>query len=243
MAETTKDQLNRLHQAGVPLSGAWLSYARTEDRTRWAELKNQSAPEAFAKGVEASHAVEGDFLTKFTQALQGPQSILTARSELMKKLQARILSYIASGQLHGFGYELPRQVASAPVAIPKAAWAGQCDWVNGTLSYQGLQFVGVRLTTNRIRNEILERGHVDRTPPRAVGRPSVAKDILSAMHALHEAGEIDVTASQYSHFCKLRGWLELHRPDLDPPPNAISDETLRKQFAPFFKALKKNTKQ
>ncbi|MCV2880225.1 hypothetical protein OE699_15385 [Sedimentimonas flavescens] len=243
MTKTTKDQLSQLHHAGAPLSGAWLSYARAEDRARWVELKNQSAPEAFAKGVEASQAVEGDILTKLTQAFKGPQAILTARSELAKKLQANILSYIANGQLHGFGYELPRQVASAPVAIPKVAWTGQCDWVNGTLSYQGLQFVGVRLTTNRKRNEILERGHVDLTPPRAVGRPSVAKDILSAIHALHEAGEIDVTASQYSHICKLRGWLELHRPDLDPPPNAISDETFRKQFAPFFKTLKENTKQ
>jgi len=243
MAEITNEQLNRLHSAGAPLSSSWHYYAHPTEKAQWAELQNQSAADALAKAAEDARTMEGDMLAKLMHAAKGPQAILSARGDLVKNLQANILSYIANGHLHGFGFELPRKVSSAPVAIPKTAWAGKCDWSNGTLNYQGLQFVDVRLTRNRIRNEILERGNVDRTPPRAAGRPSLEADILAAVHGLHAAGEIDIENTQRSHLPKLRGWLELNRPNIYPPPNAISDETFRKHFSPFFNELKKNRKQ
>lgn len=243
MGEITQDQLERLHRAGVALSNSWLTYAHPDLKTEWQDLQKHSPIEALQKDALAASELDGDMTAKLTHAFSGFGKLTGARSDLKNKLQANTLSYVSGGHLHGFGYELPRTVSSVPVAIPKAAWAGKCDWTNGTVSFRGLEFVDVRLTTNRIRNEILERGNVDRTPPRAVGRPSVAKDIMAAIHALHQAGEIDPTASQKSHFPKALQWLELNRPNLDPAPNAISYETFRKQFSPFFNDLKKNTKQ
>ncbi|WP_155846027.1 hypothetical protein [Celeribacter ethanolicus] len=148
-----------------------------------------------------------------------------------------ILSYVSSGHLHGFGYELPRSLSSAPVAIPKAAWAGNCDWANGTLSFRGLEFVDVRLTTNRIRNEILERGVVDKTPTTPAGRPGVGPAIEEAFQTLLQDGQIDVSASQASHYPKIRAWLELNKPDLPVPPAHLSDKTIYKYFSPLFKGL------
>ncbi len=199
--------------------------------------------DTFKKDAQEASELDGDMTAKLTHAFSGFGKLAGTRNALKDKLQANILSYVSSGHIHGFDFDLPRSVSSVPVAIPKEAWAGKCDWENGTPSFRGLEFADVRLTTNRIRNEILERGNVDRTPPRAVGRPSAAKDIMAAIHALHEAGEIDPTASQKSHFPKALRWLELNRPDLDPAPNAISFETFRKHFSPFFNDLKKNTKQ
>ncbi|KUJ85179.1 hypothetical protein AVO45_16870 [Ruegeria marisrubri] len=227
---------------GVPMTQAWVTYAKPDLKERWAELQQRSASDAFEKGAAMASASEGDAVAKIQMALEGPQKILRARTELRETLQKNILKYIAGGHLHGFGYELPRKVSSAPVAIPKAAWAGRCDWTGGALSYRGLEFVDIRLTTNRIRNEILERGNVDTTPTRAPGRPSVKRDIEAAFHGLHEAGEIDPEASQMSHYPKVKRWLELHRPDLEVPPAYISDKTIQKYFAPLFNELKESSK-
>lgn len=145
--------------------------------------------------------------------------------------------------LYGFGYELPRSLSSVPVAIPKEAWAGKCDWTNGTLTYRGLEFVDIRLTTNRIRNEVLERGFVDKTPTNPAGRPGVGPAIKSAFHTLQNEGQIDPNASLLSHYPKIKAWLELNKPDLPVPPAHIYNETIRKYISPLFKDLSKTNKQ
>ena len=161
MSRATTDHLNRLWRNGVPIAQAWVTYAAPELKERWAELQQRSAADAFEKCAATASASEGDAIAKIQMLLEGPQKILRARTELRETLQKNILKYIAGGHLHGFGYELPRKLSDAPVAIPKTAWAGQCDWTEGKLSHKGLEFVDIRLTTNRIRNEILERGNVE----------------------------------------------------------------------------------
>ncbi|WP_170385464.1 hypothetical protein [Ruegeria atlantica] len=212
-------------------------------KERWEKLQKSSAIGALEDGMTKASAMEADAVTKIQMLLEGPQKILEARNTLRQNLQENILKYIAGSHLHAFGFEPPRRVASTPVAIPKAAWSGRCNWDEGKLSYRGMEFIEVRLTTNRIRNEILERGHVDSTPTRAPGRPSVKPDIEAAFHALNKAREIDPTASQMSHYPKVRRWLELHRPDLDVPPAQINSETIRRIISPFFNELKKTKKQ
>lgn len=237
MADDSKDQLERLHRAGVSLSKSWLGYAHPELKAEWQELQKPSAIDALHNGIEAAKNMDGDLAAKAAHALEGTQAILSARADLETKLKANILSYVSGGHIHGFGYELPRSVSSSPVAIPKAAWAGKCDWANGTLSFRGLEFVDVRLTTNRIRNDILERGNVDKTPTNPAGRPGVGSAIAEAFKALDKAGEINVRASQASHYPKVRAWLELHKPDLPVPPAHLSDKTIYKYFSPLFKGL------
>lgn len=240
MAEITDEQMRALHEAGVPLCRSWVTYAQPELKSRWNDLQSQSASDAFAKGVETAIELEGSIPTKIMHAFAEQQAIYGARNDLRNKLQANILSYIANGHLHGFGFEPPRRTVSVPVAIPKDAWAGKCDWEKGTLSFQGLEFVAVRLTTNRIRNEILERGVVDPTPTKSAGRPSVEKAIEAAFHALHQAGEIDLKASQSSHYPSVRAWLELNEPNLSRSAAQISEKTLYKYFSPLFNDLKKS---
>jgi hypothetical protein len=237
MTEIVKAHLLQLHAAGVPIQQAWLKYAPADLQTKWKQLQSQSAIEAFSEGVEAASQAEGDIQAKFQQALSGAQKILTARADLQRRLKANTLAYIAKGHLHGFGFELPRYLASVPVAVPKSAWVGKCDWSLGTLNHQGLELVALRLTTNRIRNEILGRGVVDQTPTKPAGRPAVGPAINAAFEALSKTGEIDPRASQSSHYPKVRAWLELNKPDLAVPPSSISEKTLYRYFSPFFKEL------
>ena len=240
MTKNTENQMRRLHHSGVSLTEAWLRYAQPDLKAEWQELQKSSAIEALTKGAEVAANMEGDAATKFAHAFAGSQSILSARGNLERRLKANILSYVANGHLHGFGFELPRSLSSVPVTIPKAAWAGKCDWKSGTLSFRGLEFVDIRLTTNRIRNEILERGNVDMNAPAPVGRPSVSQDIKDAFNALAASGEIDTAKSLKSHDPKVRHWLELNRPNLHISPKYISNETIRKNISPLFKDLKKN---
>lgn len=243
MAEATSDQLIKLHSGGVALSRAWLAYAHPDLKAEWRELHKHSALETLTRDLANISPEAGATLDHLNQATAGSRAILTARTDLEARLKSKILTYIKNGYLHGFGYELPRRLSAAPVAIPKSVWAGQCDWKAGQLSCRGLEFVDVRLTTNRIRNEILERGMADTTPTRPVGRPTVGPDIAAAFHALNAAGEIDTSKSQKSHFPKILKWLELNRPDLAVPPKYLNDETIRKNVAPLFTALKQANKQ
>lgn len=243
MSKKTDPQLTELWRHGVPMSKAWLSYATPDLKSAWVAAQKPSAMALFEEAAEKAAKSDAEPSSRFLTAMAPAQKLLAERSTLQSKLRANILRYIEQGHLHGFGYELPRKLENEPVAIPKEAWAGKCNWDKGSLSYRGLEFVDVRLTTNRIRNEILARGSVDTTPPNAVGRPSVKAEILAAIHALHEAGEIDPTKSQKSHFPKALRWLELNRPDMYPAPKTISYETFRKYFAPFFRDLKENRKQ
>jgi len=242
LSKSTRDQLIQLWNAGVSVSRAWEAYAAPDLKKRWAELQKPSAMNAFTEGVAKASVAEADGLAKLQIAFESPQKILSARASLQTTLQNNILRYIADGHLHGFGYELPRKLSGAPVAIPKGAWAGRCDWSAERLSFRGLEFVDIRLTTNRIRNEILERGTVDATPTRPAGRPSVGPAIEKAFHALNKAGEIDSELSQMSHYPKVRKWLELNYPDLPVPPAHMSGKTIQKYFSPLFKALRDSHK-
>jgi len=244
MVDITETQLRALWRAGVYVGRSWVTYAHPDLKARWDALKEESAIDAFAKGMEQAATSEAARFEKFNQAFAGTRDILTKRAALKNELQKNILGYVAKGYLHGFGYELPRSTAALPVAIPKSAWSGRLDWDNSALSYQGIELCAVRLTTNRIRNEILDRGHVPPAPStKARGRPSIGPDIEAAFHALNRAGEIDPSKSAKSHFVKIRKWLELNRPNLLVPAASISSEAIRAHFAPLFNGLKKNRKQ
>lgn len=198
--------------------------------------------EAFTKGAMAAAEQEDNLAKVFTQALTEPRRILDARADLEKRLKANIRAYIKQGFLHGFGFETPRRVASVPVEIPKEAWAAQCDWNASTLEFRGLNFVDVRLTTTRYREESVRGQVILQAPTKQPGRPTVGPDIEAAFHALLEAGEIDIEKSQLSHFSKVATWLEINRPELSVAAGDISEKTFRSHLSPLFKALKERKK-
>ena len=243
MASISETQLRALWRAGVYVGQSWETYAHPDLKARWDALKEESAIDAFAKGMEQASTSEAGRFEKFNQVFEGSTAILTKRAALKSQLQKNILGYIAKGYLHGFGYELPRSMEDLPVVIPKSAWSGRLDWDNSALSYQGIELCAVRLTTNRIRNEVLERGSVDKTPVRPQGRPTVRHAIEAAFYALNQSGKVDPTASQMSHYPLIREWLELNQPNLQLPPASINSETIRRHFSPLFNDLKKTKKQ
>jgi hypothetical protein len=237
MAEITKDQMERLHRSGASLPNSWLYFAHPDQKAQWQELRQKSGMDLIKQDATEAAKIDGGIEAKIAHALSGFNKLSITRSKLETTLKANVLSYISKGHILGFGYEVPRSVSSVPVAIPKVAWTGQCDWEKGTLSFRGLEFVDVCLTTNRIRNEILERGNVDKTPTNPAGRPGVGAAIKEAFNALHKAGQIDPQASQSSHYPKVRAWLELNKPDLPVPPASISDKTFYRYFSPLFRGL------
>ncbi len=238
MADIAETQLRALWRAGVYVGRSWETYAHPDLKSRWNALKEESAIDAFSQGMQQVATSEAEPFEKFNQAFAGTRDILTKRSALMGKLQKNILAYIAKGHLHGFGFERPRTLDTVPVVIPKGAWSGRIDWENNTLTFESIKLVEVRLTTNRIRNEILERGNVDKTPVRPQGRPTVRHAIEAAFYALNEAGKLDPKASQMSHYPLVKEWLELNRPDLKVPPAHMSPKTINKYFSPLFNDLK-----
>lgn len=243
MTKTTDEQLLRLWRSSYPLSRAAFIFASPEDQANWTALMDVSAIEAFEAGALEASQNQPDFSAAVMQIMKGPSKILRDRADHRDKLQQDVLNFIKGGHLHGFGFEPPRKLAAVPVPIPKRAWSGRIDWETNTLTFESMQFVEVHLTTNRIRNEILERGHVENAPARAPGRPSIRQAVEHAFEALHRAGKIDTGKSMKSHFPAVRHWLDLNRPDLPTPAAKLTDEGIRAYFSPRFKVLKETGKQ
>ncbi len=238
MTKISDEQLLRLWRASYPLSQAWLTFSEPHDQQRWKALIETSAMDALSEGAKAVSETEADLSTKLTQAFAGTQKILNERTAHQTELRQAVVRFIEGGHLHGFGFELPRTLNALPAVIPKRAWSGRIGWENNTLTFESIQLVEVRLTTNRIRNELLERGNVDKTPVRPQGRPTVRHAVEAAFYALNEAGRVDPTASQMSHYPLVKEWLELNRPDLKVPPARMSPKTINKYFSPLFNALR-----
>ena len=243
MTKTTDEQLLRLWRASYPLSNAWLAFASAEDQAKWRELRETSAIKAYEAGAKAVSESDADPAVKFMHLLSGPSKIFEERKTHQEKLQQGVLKLIESGHLHGFGFEPPRTLDAVPAAIPKRAWFGRINWEKNTLTFESIELIEVRLITNRIRNEILERSHVDNTPARAPGRPGIKRAVEDAFETLHKAGQIDTGRSMKSHFPAVRHWLDINRPDLSTSAAMLTDEGIRAHFSPRFKELEKSRKQ
>lgn len=240
MAEPTEAQLRELWRVGVPVSQAWLTYAHPQKKAYWESLPKpfalQTLVEGLTEGAQAGLTI--------AQSLQDIGDATKPLADAKSEMQAAILRYIGSGDLSGFGFEPPRKIASAPVMIPKAVWAGKLDWDKSTLSKTGLNFIEVRLTTRRYWTEIYRPN--DLLPPPSVpakGRPTVGPYIQQAAQALLSQGKINPALSAKSHFPAIRHWLSQHVQEMPVPPQSLNDETIRQHFAPIFNELRKTNKQ
>jgi hypothetical protein len=247
MAEQPADPLDKLWRAGVPLSKAWLAYAQPDMKAEWTALEGKSALTALTTSVKQAGLQDKSDTSQsgasIQNLLQPAQDILQARMNVTKTLQGKILDYIEDGHAFAYGFEPPRHLASVPVALPIGIWKGAFDWNTSTITYAGLSFVQVRVTTRRIREEILSmhKAAAVRSAP-SKGRPSVAHHITAAGHALMAAGQIDVSRSARYHYPAIRQWLTENTNDLPVAPEDIHDETLRHYFSPIFNELKKTIK-
>lgn len=248
MAERSAGHLQKLWRSARPLSNAWLTFAHPKLKSQWKALESKSALTALSTSAEqlghqdTPEALQRiDFMQKL---LQPAQEILQARSDVKRRLQDNILNYIKNGQVFAYGFERPRMMASVPVELPEEVFRGRIDWENSAITHAGLHFVEVRLTTQRIRSEILTGiDPEDAAAPPSKGRPTVAPHIAAAVQALLESGQIDISCSARSHYPKIRYWLSQNAKDLPVSPDEVHDETIRLTFSPLFKELKKTKKQ
>jgi hypothetical protein len=244
MAGQTEFQLKELWRVGLPLEQAWLTYAHPDVKARWSDLAQKSALDGTKEALEEFGPLDMPAHEKFQRIFAPATAILTARTSLKDEMKAAILRYIEAGNLFAYGFEPPRRLASAPVALPKTVMLGEIDWEKNTVRHAGLSFEEVKLTTRRYWNEVCCT--VDPVPPstvRAKGRPSVGPHIVNAARALLSEGKINPEHSAKSHFPEIRTWLAQHSQDMPVPPLSLNDETIRRHFTQFFKELKNTNKQ
>ncbi|WP_037317873.1 hypothetical protein [Ruegeria halocynthiae] len=200
----------------------------------WMEILQESSNEARAAGKTGWDIAEqllGEFVVKTK-----PQA------DLLKRAEQQITDYLLDGTYRGYGFDRPRTLDTEPVRIPAECWKGPVSWVGNEVSYQSLTFSQVRVRMMREHLDPILKKPFDTPVPKA-GRPTVAPAIEAAFHALHKIGEIDLSASQMSHYPKVRKWLEKNGTNLPVPADKISSETIRRIISPLFKELKEIKKQ
>lgn len=231
-----------LWQRGIRLNKAPYSYAPKEDKAEYKRLHETSAITAFSDAMTRMQETGRSGVDAMSEAFSEPQQILSARAKWDDRMRKFILHHLTQGNLFAYGFEPPRKMDSQPVEILPAYWRGHIRWDKASLTVQGLEFVEIRIVLRQLRDEVLNRKKIDLTPPQPAGRPTVGPSVKAAFAALHKAGEIDVTASQQSHYPKIRSWMELNVPNLSVPASEIADQTLQKHFSPLFNSLKKSSK-
>lgn len=232
-----------LWQRGIYLGKAPFAFAPKAEKEEYGRLHDASALQAASEAAQAAAAAKSDisFLEGLNAAVRGARPIASARADWDNRMRKFVLHHLKHGNLYAFGFEPPRRMDSQPVEVPATYWSGTIRWDKASLSVQGLEFVEIRIVSRQLRNQLLERGNVEVTAVSSVGRPTVGPSVQAAFKALEKAGEIDLSASQQSHFPKVRSWLETNFPNLSVPAAKISDKTIHKYFSPLFNDLKKNS--
>lgn len=240
MAKQNDQTVLNLWKAGLPIKTSWITYMDPDLKPKWKAVSEKSASDAFVQDAAAVAELEdASAFEKATLLFSGSQKILTERETMKTELRATILRYIETGVLFGYGFEPPRSLNSTPVEIPKSLWRGKCNWDASALEAQGLKFIEIRLTTSRIRNEIIaEKPRSFTSEAKPVGRPSIQADVQRAFAALLQSGRIEIDKSAKSHFPPIREWMRKTNPERYPPTEKLGDEGIRYHFSPLFKALK-----
>lgn len=234
--------LQALWQRGIRLNQAPFSFAPKADKAEYKRLYEASAITAWSDAMAKMQETGRSGVDVLSETLTEPQKILSARSEWNARMRKFILHHLTHGNLFGYGFEPPRRMDSQPVEIPASYWNGRVQWDKACLSSQGIELIEIRVVSRQLRNTVLDRGNVDQSAPQPAGRPTIGPTIKAAFAALQDVDEIDVNASQQSHYPKVRAWLEVHHPNLKIPAAKISDKTMQKHFSPLFNSLKKSSK-
>jgi len=235
MNADSAETLDKLWRNGVYLKNAWLTYSHPDAKAEWKALQSQSAIDALHQGAQEASASDASPIEKLSSAFSKPQSILAARSALKAKMQQAVLGYIRDGHLFAYGFEPPRRMNDQPVPIPPHYWPGKPDWENSAITFQGIQLVEVKLTTQRIRAKILNLEPVSEIGAEiGAGRPGFEGDILEAYRALLSAGKINPNASIKSQCPAIRNWLVENKPGQGYSAKKPGYGVIRKHLSKFF---------
>lgn len=212
----------------------WEAAKAHEGSQHWFEDLKDAAEEGKSQGYE------GFELFAYSAAKVG--DLGKPKHELLEKCTHELIQKLKSGKYRAFGFDRPRTLDLNPVQIPREAWARVTRLDDNRLAYQSLQFVDVRVRMMREEVDPILKQPLE-APVAKAGRPTVAPAIEAAFHALNKIKEIDLSASQMSHYPKVRKWLEMNGTNLPVPADKISSETIRRIISPLFKELKEAKKQ
>ncbi|WP_170576429.1 hypothetical protein [Ruegeria atlantica] len=194
----------------------------------WMKILEKSAHEARASGKDTIDTIQ--------HTLGALYEINKPQADLLERARQQITNYLLDGTYRGFGFDRPRTLDTGPVLIPAECWKGAVSWAGNEVQFQSLKFNEVRVRMMREHLDPILKKPFE-VPVAKAGRPTVGPAIEAAFHALLKIGEIDPSASQKSHYPKVRKWIESDYADLNIPPASISDKTIHKFFSPLFKSL------
>ncbi|WP_171172759.1 hypothetical protein [Ruegeria sp. HKCCA0370] len=228
------------------LSASAEAFAKHFYKDEWVEAQNLRGDKHFLQVfcealVEASPEVDDGF-DRVKIGAQKLSAVSAPQFELKSRATDEIVKLLRKGVYRAYGFDRPRTLDLEPVQIPREAWNERSVFEKNEVHYQSLRFIGVRVRMMRAENDPLLKAQPCPVPAKA-GRPTVAPAIEMAFHALNKMGEIDLSASQMSHYPKVREWLEKNGADLPVPANKISSETIRRIISPLFKELRGAKKQ
>ncbi len=253
----SNDLNEALWNHGIFLSVSVRAFAPQNLRKKFEEADKISALEEGKKKVEELENSDADLPTAFVTFLSAVNEVIGPRDKLRAEMQTLVMGWLQRGDLVGFGYEKPRQMASRVHEIPAQLWHGNLNWIESSLSAQGLELVQIRVlhSTKKeqltkefgLRTDALVEGNIDAKIPQVeaaeTGRPTIRGFIEDSFEALLADGLIEVQKPAKAHYPLVRSWLMRNKPEANATETTPSNEGIRRHFSPLFNDLKKNHKQ
>lgn len=213
-----------LWRGAVPLSQAPVRFGPQDAVTEYRRLSKDG--HALIQYIEALAEIAwSDEKTSATSNAAARD--LERQHELLASLRNRLLGSLRSGKRIGLGFPSPRQPDASPQQVPLDLWDGFIKWDKNTVSADGLQFVGVRVTDAQA---VLTRGP---------GRQSLKTEIEAAFDALDAEGRIDFRASLASHYELVRETVLAKNPERrSDGARGMNNKTLHRHLSERFNRRK-----
>lgn len=227
----------QLWESGVYLSKAPYAYAHEELKEQYDQAFKASAFQTYFESLRLASEQGKTGVDALSDAANDATPLRNEQTKARDAVEAFAKHHLLKGNLIAYGFEPPRRVESQPHQISAECWSGSIRWQKSTLSAQGLVFEEIRVVSRSVQERVLTKDQMEYEPTKPQGRPTVGPAIEAAFLALNKAGEIDATASQSSHYPRVRSWLAANFPDLKTPPSKISEKTLYRYFSPLFRRL------
>lgn len=233
-----KQILLKLWDNSVSLAQGTLFFADKQEVTKLEKLNEKSALKAMSEEIQANQSKDLPFMDALGKGIQRANSIIQPRASQEESMKKRLKERLLSGQLIALGFEPPRNTNSAVTIIPIKNWVGKIDWAYSSLEYQSLKFIEVRVLEATKLMEASETHTPDVTViAKPTGRPSLEKNIKSAINSLIEEGQISKKHSMAYHFPIIRKRIYLENPHLPLSEKKPANPTIIKYFSKIFSAL------
>ncbi|MCC3305847.1 hypothetical protein [Sneathiella sp. HT1-7] len=150
-----------------------------------------------------------------------------APPEIINDWEADFIKLLISGKIQTIGFRAPRQPESSPKLLPPDTWEDWVDWHEGTVSANGITFVGVRIAPPDMLPSSQES-------EKSIGRPSRQNQINEAFHALYKEGLLDFSGPMKSNYPAIRQWVLANYPDNEIGERGLGDKTMANIVNPLI---------